>query len=459
MIKTLKTFVFIFILTIISGCSVITDESTQKDTPILIKQIGIVNQSENTLFSGEYTLIAENGEILSSLSSNTIELEDFLTKKVIINGEIKESSSEKTSPTSINVLQIEKIDLFLTKNTKLKALGVEIPLDETFSIEEKNNRAVILKEENNTKEKFMLINSVDDFRTQNSFKENGEKIELGSNSVLRIIRGESHEIFYEGKNIMITFQGESKDLHSFYTIIEKVSFFTPEAEKNTNEVEVVEVSQNPIAPKASSDLISYIQKNIETIVDSKSEVILDSITMYEENILDIVYSEHDEKKRNIVSYTKNNKDWIFATEAQYIPGETQSWDLIEGETPILSGSAEVFLSTLEEKTPIILPEKFGLYVSTHYNFQIGYPRQMYYKGKGKSEENLAEIVWAYSPPTDTNIAIQMEILDGGIEKKRESLQNTEILVPRDERTHFKIFATDTQNWETLQKMAQTLRTQ
>lgn len=452
----------ILALPMFSGCSFFSPSPIEKKAPLIIEQSGTIEEKKgNFLETQSYVLQNDNKETIAEVFSDVISLNDFVEMKVVISAELQENDkSNKSNYPILRIIQIANISPH--KKHKFPFLGISFSLDSKHEIEERNNRVLVLK----ANESFIVFKK---YIPSEQFLKLAQDISLGENSALRNIKGERIEIFFPKKNILAEFWGEKEDIYHFYEFLENIEFIETKEEKveeeNTEKANEAatenilesEESSPEIERASQKPFFEYIQKNISSILPEDKPIKILKIALYQESLADIEYTSlTNVKKRAILEYEKTTEGWNFSHIAKYKKGEVMSWDLIEGDQPILSGESEIFFADINKQNPITLPEKFTLYLSTHFDFQIGYPRNLYFKAQGKSDKNLAQVAWGKTPNISENEIFLLEILDGKEEKKRELLSENAILLPRNERTHFKLSIFHEKDWNDAVKMAKTL---
>jgi len=472
--KSLKKIVLILSsVFLLSGCSFFEDNKEEKQVSssyIELEGTLIDENSGNFSFS-KFSLLNTSGEKIADLESNTENLSDFLNTSVFVKGK----KIDDTESLHLNVVQIATLPSH-EKKVESKALGVSLVLPSFFTAEEKNKRFHIIKKK--TEEQFFTVFWQKNLDWQEKFLKEGEKIIIKDFDVRRIYAGKRIQLYFPKYEIQIDYWGEKNGEYDFYKILDTLKFFNKTEsflEKNKGEMKEDKKTENK-NPENSSAEVSRDTNDIEKNKNTESQKIITlientlketknsvkKISIYQ-NYADVEISEKldsgEIKKQRIVYKISGNtegKNPTLTQVAEFKEGEVQSWDLISGEIPDLAGESEIFLRDIEDVKPIVLPENFALYVSTHFDFQVGYPRSMYYKATGKTEKSLASVNWSSSPITSENSEIRLEILEGEISEEKILEDENTIIFPRDSKTHFKFSALH-DNFGIVQKMKKNFR--
>lgn len=468
-------------LLLFSGCSFFDDTnpeiSEQSITYIELEGV-LVDENADRYALSEYALINAEQEKIANLESNVENLQKFLGKKVILKGEKtfpeNTQNPEISGVVSLNVIQIKALPAS-DKKFESALLGVSVTLFSEFLAEEKDARFHVIKK--STEEEFFTIFWQKNEDWKNKFLSKGEKIIIKDFDVWRLYSGKRIQLYFPKTEIQIDYWGEKNGEYDFYKIIETLEFF--EKTKKTSEDCSVENSHGCSLPdknKTSSSEISRkntdesseekIQKNTQkteilkkieekiSTESSDSENSVTKISLYK-NFADVEISGKSKNTRIVYEILENSD---LQEVARFTEGEIQSWDLESGEIPHLAGASEIFLSDISDEKPIVLPENFALYISTHFDFQVGYPRKMYYRATGKQEDSLASVNWSTSPLTPENSEIRLEIVAGEISEEKVLEDENTIIFPRDEKTHFKLSALH-DNFSIVQAMRKNFRSE
>jgi hypothetical protein len=441
-------FVLSFFLFSFSACSIpFLGDSSQEDSVIYVELEGTVKNDAKDVFSfSDYFLYDDSQKKIAHLDSRTEDLSKFEDKKVVLKGQKKDvPAHESSSLMWLEVVQIAELE-YISEKIESQKLGISFFLPENFTGEEKNMRLQVEKDNDS----FFTVFLQENTEWKEKFIEEGEKIVIKKFSVYRLVMGNKVKLFFPENNIQIDFWGGDDKQYELYEILETLEFFEKTPEKNEEDEESEkeekddedkdEEGEKEEDAEAQEDatstlVVEAVEKKLSKIAEEKPKV--KKISVYK-NFVDAEFLTAEEKKRIIFEYSVDDAKTVELQQvAMYKEGEVKSWDLESGENPRLAGESEIFLMDIDDVKPIVLPENFALYVSTHFDFQIGYPKRMYYRSNGKTENSLASVEWASSPVNAENAEIRLEILEGEISKE-EVLENGDVLFPRNEKTHFKL---------------------
>ncbi len=465
-----------------SGCSwsdipFIEDEKNLEiSAHIYVEMEGEILAEKSSQFSFlEYFLLNAENEKVAKLISQTENLEEFSGKNVFVKGEKTKNDS------SLLTLNVVQIAISSEKNTEanIPELGISLPLSSQYEYEFEKGDGRLHIIQKKTGEKFCTFFLQQDEKWQEKFLEKGEKIVVQDFDVRRIYAGKRIQLFFPTYNIQVNYWGEENGEYDFYTLLDRL-YLSQKTEKSSSKnslkngekkssqekeeengdeegnSENSEKTQNP----EISQIIAQAEKIIETRFPEKKYGV-HKIALYKE-FVDVEIFDIDEKKRLVFEMQKseNSSEITLSEVAEYKEGEVQSWELVSGETPALAGKSEIFLIDINDTKPIVLPENFALYLSTHFDFQVGYPRGMYYKATGGNAEKsfLAKVEWAKSPVTPENAEIRLEILSGEISEEKKLPEDGMILIPRNDKTHFKFSALH-DNFDVIEEMRKNFRSE
>ena len=459
-----KIFTIAFSLLIFSGCSFFND--TKKEVaPTYIELEGTLIDENNSNFGlSEYFLLNAEQEKVAALNSQKENLDRFVDKKVVLKGEKKETPEKILTLDVVQISALPEEDITVSSDE----LGFSLLLPSEFSGTEKNHRFHVLKKK--TEDQFFTVFLQNNEEWKAKFLATGEKIILKDFDVRRIYSGKRIQLYFPKEELQIDYWGEKNGEYDFYQILESLQFFEKKAPLSTDKEKTkkIEIAQNSPSTaeitredsKKSLDIVEKIEAEIQKISENSDQKIK-KIALYKD-YADVEISEKNNadeitKTRIVYKISGNDSPDIQLKEvARFKEGEIQSWDLESGEIPALKGASEIFLRDIDDVQPISLPENFALYISTHFDFQVGYPRNMYYGASGKSETSLASVNWSSSPLTPENSEIRLEIKKGFVTEEKIIRDENTIIFPRDEKTHFKFSALH-DNFDIVEKMKKNFR--
>lgn len=443
--------------------------------------------AESIFTSDSYILKTPEGMKYILKSPLSEDFSQYLTSIVQVKGQIVLKTYENGEIPSITVIRIEKISeendapsfIEVSKGVFVKLLPnwtlTKGKTDSLWKIQDKTNKKEIIELTFHTSGKAdQLIE--EDFS-------NAQAIIVGNISSLRIAEGSTHRILFKEEPFLeISFVGSDSNLSSFYDFLLSIEVKAIDEEvkkRNSSPSPSISITPKPssfdqkISPSPYPTEIKEekTQSNEHTkVIFSLSEEIsslspeeatnggkwdITRTAFMGDNIVSVEYSDGTEKRKAIFKYTIEDTP-SFDLLSYYKPGETTSWTLVEGSSlPFTTKEGEDQIIYLPDGEEITIPLGYELYISKNFNFQIAYPKKLYYSAIGKREgsDALATIFFAEEPADNENAIMFLEIYS----TKEESDLEDGIIVSRDEETYFLLTAIDPNYEETIAVMAKTIQ--
>lgn len=174
----------------------------------------------------------------------------------------------------------------------------------------------------------------------------------------------------------------------------------------------------PVASSGSYGVIAqYINETINTIAPEKSESGTWKTTKFEFVDPNYVYVEYNDVKnyrRVLLTYNQNGGLNINVV-GYFKPGETTSWERVEGENPVESAEKTVVSLTDEgAEESAIVKEGYRYFESSPYDFNAQYPSSWYFSGTSGGDDVLHHYGFSNEPVENGNELVSIDIISGDL---------------------------------------------
>jgi hypothetical protein len=174
----------------------------------------------------------------------------------------------------------------------------------------------------------------------------------------------------------------------------------------------------PVSSSSTYGVIAqYINETINTIAPEESESGTWKATNFEfvdPNYVYVEYSDGSEYRRVLLTYNQNgglNTDVV----GYFKPGETTSWQRVEGENPV--ESAEKIIVNLTDEgaqEAATVKEGYRYFESTPYDFNAQYPSNWYFSGTSGGGDVAHHYGFSNEPVENGNEKVSIDIVSGSL---------------------------------------------
>ncbi len=234
------------------------------------------------------------------------------------------------------------------------------------------------------------------------------------------------------------------------------------AAADTQETPLPDAEETPSENEVSPDkqkTIQSITADLESLSPEKAPSSLQwkiaSFGFSEGDLVSVEYYDPVDvstKRKLLFEILEENGKIGLTQKAYFIPDQIADWKLESGENLQAGNSLELYDAEGEKKTDV--SEGYRFYESTHHAFSLEYPKNYYYASLGKVNGTIATLAFSDEPVTGENVLIRVEVLDG--EKPQRIESDTEIVLPRDQDSHFRISTQGSDLKSEISHMADTL---
>jgi len=182
--------------------------------------------------------------------------------------------------------------------------------------------------------------------------------------------------------------------------------------------EVIEEPETPAVSSSSYGAIAqYISSSINSIAPEDSESGSWSSTNFEfvdPNYVYVDYSDGSATRRVLLTYSTEGE---LSTEVlgYFEPGETTSWERVDGENPVEHAEKTVVSITdkgAEEAATV--KEGYRYFESLPYDFNAQYPSNWYFSGSGGSGDVSHHYGFSNEPVENGNELVSIDIVGGSL---------------------------------------------
>lgn len=179
-----------------------------------------------------------------------------------------------------------------------------------------------------------------------------------------------------------------------------------------------EPEPEPVASSSSYGVIAqYINETIVTIAPEDSESGTWKATNFEfadPNYVYVEYNDGSDYRRVLLTYNQNgslNTNVI----GYFKPGETTSWERVEGENPVESAEKTIVNLTDEgAEEAATVKEGYRYFESSPYDFNAQYPSNWYFSGTSGGGDVSHHYGFSNEPVEDGNEMVSIDIVSGSL---------------------------------------------
>jgi len=194
-----------------------------------------------------------------------------------------------------------------------------------------------------------------------------------------------------------------------------------EPEEEDPVIEPEDETEDEKAPATSSStygaIAQYINETLDDIAPEASDSGSWQATNFEfvdPNYVYVEYSDGSADRRVLLTYDQNGS---LRTEVigYFEPGETTSWERVEGENPVESAEKTVISITDEgAEEAATVKEGYRYFESSPYDFNAQYPSNWYFSGTGGGDDAIHHYGFSNEPVEDGNELVSLDIVSGNL---------------------------------------------
>ncbi len=205
-------------------------------------------------------------------------------------------------------------------------------------------------------------------------------------------------------------QTTKEDVKEDIPVVEDVPKAEPVAEP--------EPASQPVATSSSYGVIAqYINETIDTIAPEESESGTWKATNFEfvdPNYVYVEYTDGSAYRRVLLTYNQNgglNTDVV----GYFKPGETTSWQRVEGENPVESAEKTIVnLTDTGAEEAATVKEGYRYFESSPYDFNAQYPSNWYFSGTNGGGDVSHHYGFSNEPVENGNEMVSIDIVSGSL---------------------------------------------
>lgn len=196
---------------------------------------------------------------------------------------------------------------------------------------------------------------------------------------------------------------------------------TAETEEEEPVIEPVEEPEQEESSATSSStygvIAQYINETLDDIAPESSDSGTWEATNFEfvdPNYVYVEYSDGSADRRVLLTY---DQDGSLSTKivGYFKPGETTSWERVEGENPVESAEKTVVSITDEgAEESATVKEGYRYFESSPYDFNAQYPSNWYFSGTSGGDDTVHHYGFSNEPVESGNELVSLDIVSGSL---------------------------------------------
>jgi hypothetical protein len=199
---------------------------------------------------------------------------------------------------------------------------------------------------------------------------------------------------------------------------EELPVVDPVIEEPTVEEAIIEEPEAPIVSSSSYGAIAqYINESIDSIAPESSDSGSWSATNFEfvdPNYVYVDYNDGSALRRVLLTY---DQDGELSTDVvgYFEPGETTSWERVDGENPVEHAEKTIVSITDEgAEEAATVKEGYRYFESLPYDFNAQYPSNWYFSGSSGSGDIAHHYGFSNEPVEDGNELVSIDVVTGSL---------------------------------------------
>lgn len=407
--KNIYSILFACSLLAISSCSFLTSEDESVITQLQPKEereikettiSGVVREKELAVGSVGTHVLEEKDDRKTNLQSRTINLNQYIDKKVQISG-----THERTEARMPSVFEVNSV----------KVLGDADPKGDdeegTDELGDIPKSGIPCAGEDN-------VLCPDGYICEVDGSEEGAEGMCVSLKAIEEHRKKREEL--EEKKRQEAEEEKEDDQDENEIDDDEIEKIEDEPDKIEDEIDKKK-NEKKIDSDTSSDLSreeekisDHLREELSTLIGHDGSLSIDTIEFIGSDLVAVEYSDSDNEKGKVVFRYDDNLN--FEEKTRYKEGETTTWELSSGDHIIGSGDRRV----VKDGNVVSVPEGYTLLQINSRSFQTQYPRRWYYSSIGSTDEAVYRLGFSNQPVESGNEIVTIEIIKGNLEELQMS---------------------------------------